>query len=116
MSTTDALDVLIALDAAPAAGGSGWMGMVGMIAIMGAIMYFMIYRPQKKERDARAALLSSLIKGDEVVTNAGIHGKVVGVDETTLRIEIAEKTRVTVDKDAIARKKGEPASDDSQKK
>ncbi len=43
------------------------------------IFYFLMIRPQKKQQQLRIKMLSDLKKGDEVVTTAGIHGKVVGV-------------------------------------
>ena len=110
MTGSDATDLLITLDeAAPAAGGDfDWLGLVLMVVAMGAIMYFLVYRPQQKERATREALLSAITKGDEVITNGGIHGKVVSVDDAIVKIEIANKTTVTVDKDAIQRRAGDP--------
>jgi preprotein translocase subunit YajC len=109
MPGSDTTDLLITLDqAAPAGAGFDWMGLVLMVVAMGAIMYFLVYRPQQKERAAREALLTSITKGDEVITNGGIHGTVVSVDDNLVKVEIASKTTVTVDKDAIQRRAGDP--------
>lgn len=109
MTGSGATDLLITLDeAAPASGGFDWPGLVLMVVAMGAIMYFLVYRPQQKERAAREQLLSAIAKGDQIITNGGIHGKVVSVDDGVVKVEIANKTVVTVDKDAIQRRAGDP--------
>lgn len=71
-----------------------------------AVMYFLIIRPQVKEKEAHDKLLESLKKDDEVVTASGLHGVIVGVDEATVKLSIAKGTRITLDKSAIARKQG----------
>ena len=100
--------------AAPAAGG-GWVGTLLLVGGMGAIMYFLFIRPQQKEKKEREALLSSIVKGDQVVTNGGLHGKVASVDGELVKVEFGPKTVVVIDKVAITRKVGdEPASDDKK--
>ena len=77
---------------------------IPIILIFGVI-YFLIVQPQMKERREHEQLLESLKRDDEVVTSTGIHGKVVSVDEGTVVLEIAEKTKVTFDKSSIARRR-----------
>ena len=110
-SLTLTSDVLLSADgAAPAAsGGFDWFGIVLMIGAMGAIMYFLVYRPQQKERAARESLLTGLVKGDQVVTTGGMHGLVVEVEGSLLKIDLGNKMIVTVDKEAVVRKAGTPA-------
>jgi len=72
-----------------------------MILII-AIFYFLLLRPQAKERQRHEELLSGVKKGDEIVTNGGIIGKVVHVEEGRLTVRTGENTRITVDRSRIA--------------
>jgi preprotein translocase subunit YajC len=58
-----------------------------------AIFYFMAIRPQQKQRKAHQALLSSLKKGDRILTAAGIYGTVKRLEETVVVVEIARGWR-----------------------
>lgn len=85
--------------AAPAGGGTEMLIMIG---IFFAIMYFMIIRPQQKRSKEHKSLMDSLSKGDEVVTTGGMMGKIKGVGDDILRIELAENVVIKVQKHAIA--------------
>ena len=67
-----------------------------------AIFYFFLIRPQIKERKRQEEMLSSVQKGDDIVTKGGIIGKVVHAEETQLTVRTGETTRVTVDRSSIA--------------
>ena len=88
-------------EAAPAQGGGG-TEMLIMIGIFFAIMYFMIIRPQSKRQKEHKALMDSLSKGDEIVTNGGMMGKIKSVSDDVVRIELAESVVIKVQKHAIA--------------
>ncbi|HHO51584.1 MAG TPA: preprotein translocase subunit YajC [Deltaproteobacteria bacterium] len=79
------------------------------ILLIFGVMYFLIVRPQIKERQEHDKLLESLTRDDAVVTSAGIHGKVVSVSDATVVLDIGDKTRITIDKNSVARRQGEPA-------
>jgi len=79
----------------------GFMGLP-FIILMFVLMYFMIIRPQQKRAKEHKSVLEALQKGDEVVTNGGIAGKVINVGDVYVRIEIAANTEVLVQKPAIA--------------
>jgi len=90
-------------DAAP----SGIAGLLSsplpLIVVMFAIFYFMIIRPQSKQAKSQQDFLGKLQKGDEVVTNGGLFGKIANVnDEKTLTLEIAPNVKVRVLKSQIA--------------
>jgi len=89
-----------AAGAAPAGGG---MEMVIMLLVFGFVFYFMIYRPQAKRVKEHKGLMSSLSKGDEVLTQGGIVGKILKVSDEKdfIVVSIAEGTEVTVQKGAI---------------
>jgi preprotein translocase subunit YajC len=82
-------------------GNSGMIFFVQMMLIF-AIFYFLLLRPQAKERQRHDEMLKSIKKGDEIVTTGGIIGKVVHVEEKRLTIKTGENTRLTVDRARIA--------------
>lgn len=86
-------------EAAPAGGGG--TEMLIMVGIFFAIMYFMIIRPQQKRQKAHKALMESLSKGDEVVTNGGMMGKIKSVGDDIVKIELTENVVIKVQKHAI---------------
>ncbi len=78
----------------------GLMQFLPMIVIF-AVMWLLMIRPQMKKAKEHKALLEALAKGDEVVTQGGIVGKVVKINDAYVTVEIAEGTEVVVQKPAI---------------
>lgn len=84
------------------AGGSSMMGtIVPMILIM-VVFYFFMIRPQVKKAKEHKKLVEELKIGDKIVTTAGIHGKIVGSNETTFVIEVESGTKIRFDKSAVS--------------
>lgn len=99
---------------AQAAGGaaSAFTSFVPLILIF-AIMYFLLIRPQQKKLKEHRAMVDALRRGDQVLTQGGIVGKVVKVTEDGMaEVEIAEGVKVKVMKQTIAQvmAKTEPAA------
>jgi preprotein translocase subunit YajC len=69
---------------------------------MFAIFYFLLIRPQQKKQKKHREVLSALKRGDMVVTSGGLHGKITGLTERVITLEIAEKVRVKVGRGYIA--------------
>jgi preprotein translocase subunit YajC len=65
-------------------------------------MYFMIIRPQMKRQKEHKQLIESIEKGNEVVTQGGLGGKVREVGENFLLLEVSENVNVTVQKSSIS--------------
>lgn len=67
------------------------------------IMYFLMIRPQQKQKKERDRLLNSLEKGDKIVTIGGIHGKIIELDdvENTVVLEIAPNVKITIQRTAV---------------
>jgi preprotein translocase subunit YajC len=65
------------------------------------IMYFVMIRPQKKRQEQQQKLIGGLKTGDRVVTNAGIHGLISNVKETTVLVKVADNVKIEMDKSAI---------------
>ena len=67
-----------------------------------AIFYFMAIRPQQRQRKAHAALLTSLKKGDRIITAAGIYGTVKRVEENIVVVEVAKGITMKIARRAVA--------------
>jgi len=78
----------------------GLMQMLPMI-LMFVVLWFFMIRPQMRKAKEHKALLAALAKGDEVVTQGGIVGKVTKVGDSYVTVEIAEGTEVVVQKPSI---------------
>ena len=65
------------------------------------IFYFLLIRPQKTQQKKLQAMVASMRKGDAVITRAGIYGKVAGIADNIVTVEIAENVRVKMTRDAI---------------
>jgi preprotein translocase subunit YajC len=72
------------------------------ILLMAIIFYFMLYRPQQKEQKQRTAMLTSLKKGDKVVTMGGIHGTITAINDKVVSLKVAEKVEIEVSKAAVS--------------
>ncbi|HIG89062.1 preprotein translocase subunit YajC [Candidatus Thioglobus sp.] len=84
--------------------GAGSLGGLPFLLVMFVLMYFLLIRPQQKRAKEHKTLLSELKKGDEVVTNGGVIGKVISVDESFAELEIAKDVVVKVQKQGINQK------------
>lgn len=67
------------------------------------VFYFLIIRPQQKKAKLQRELIASLKKGDKVITNSGIFGKIKSIskDNTTIDLEVAEKTTIRIKKEFV---------------
>lgn len=90
-----------AAEGAPAGGGFEMIIMLGMFAV---IFYFMIYRPQAKRVKEHKALMSAMAKGDEVLTQGGLVGKIAKIadDKDFIVISLNDQAEVTVQKSAVS--------------
>ena len=97
------------------AGQEGGSGLVANIVLFGSIIlifYFMIIRPQQKRQKERQQMVESMKKGDKVITAGGIHGTIVGVEDKTVLIQIADNVKIKVERSTVGNilKEGEPAA------
>ena len=93
--------IILALGAGGAEGGGGFQPLI-LMGAMFAIFYFLLIRPQQKKSKEHRQMLSNLRKGDRIVTSGGIHGRITGMDENTLTVQIAEKVRVKVSRGNVS--------------
>ena len=87
---------------APASGPTGGIGFFVPFIFIFIIMYFMLFRPQKKRQQEQQRLISALKTGDKVVTNAGIHGLIANVKDTTVMLKVADNVKIEVEKSAVS--------------
>ena len=81
-------------------GGDGMQSILMMVAMVAA-MYFLMIRPQMKKAKEHKNLLEALGKGDEVVTQGGIAGRITKVGDDFIAISIADNVEIQVQKPAI---------------
>ena len=93
--------VLAQSEGVPAGPMDGVLSLVPMGLII-LVMYFLLIRPANKQRQDHQKLLNALKKDDKVVTNGGICGKIISVDDSIATIEIADKVKIRVLKDRIS--------------
>ena len=84
--------------AGPVGAGFEWVFLIGFLVIF----YLMIWRPQAKQAKEKKNLLSSLQKGDEVVTVGGIAGKIAKVGEDFVILDVSDTVELKIQKEAIA--------------
>ena len=80
--------------------GEGFMGLMPIILMFG-LLYFLMIRPQMKRAKEQKAMTDALQKGDEVITAAGLVGKVTKVGEIYISVEIAPNTEIQMQKAAV---------------
>jgi preprotein translocase subunit YajC len=100
--------------AAAQGGGSPLTQFVPLIAIF-AIFYFLVLRPQSKKAKEHQAMLADLKKGDEVVTQGGIIGKISGITDAELTLQVQEGVRIRVTRASVTGRYGAvPAKPESK--
>ncbi|MED7789253.1 MULTISPECIES: preprotein translocase subunit YajC [unclassified Francisella] len=73
-----------------------------MLVVFFAIFWFLLIRPQQKKSKDLRKMLSELAKGDEVVTNGGMIGRIAKIDDTFVDLEVAENVTVKIQRSAVA--------------
>jgi preprotein translocase subunit YajC len=86
--------------------GGGLLSLVPFILIF-VIFYFMLILPQQKRKKQADAMLAALKKGDKVITASGIWGTVTNMGKDTLTLQIADNTKIKIQKEHIARLRGD---------
>jgi len=71
------------------------------LILLFAVFYFLLIRPQQKRAKQHKTFMENLKKGDTVITSGGLYGKITGITDEAITMEIAEKIRVKVAKNAV---------------
>lgn len=92
------IPLAMAADAEPSSGPP--MDIFILVAFA-LVFYFIVWRPQSKRTKEHKELVAAVSKGDEIVTNGGLLGKVVKVEEQFLLVELADNVEVRLQKGAV---------------
>jgi preprotein translocase subunit YajC len=105
MNLAHAADLAYAASAAPGGGGgpAAFAQPLILFGAMFAIFYFIVLRPQQRQKADRERRLTALKKGDRVVTSSGMHGTVIGLGEHTITLRVADQVKLEFDRSAIGR-------------
>ena len=90
-----------AMAAEPAAQGDLLTSFLPLIVIF-VIFYFLLIRPQSKKAKEQKQMVAALAKGDEIVTNGGVLGKIVKVGDNFLSLEVADGVQLKIQRHAVA--------------
>lgn len=88
-------------EGAAAGSDGGLLGMLPLVLIF-VLFYFMLIRPQTKRAKEHKNMVAALAKGDEIVTNGGLLGKIIEIDESFLTVSIADGVEVKVQRQAVS--------------
>jgi len=86
----------------PAGAAGGFTSFMLPMILMVVIFYFLLIRPQQKKAKEHKALLDNLKKGDRIITNGGIIGTIVNIDDQIVNVEVADKVRIELGRPYIA--------------
>lgn len=81
---------------------SGLFGMPLLLIAMFGILYFLMIMPAQRRQKKLSAMISALKNGDKVITNGGIYGTVVGLDNESIQLRISDQVKIRVARNAIA--------------
>ncbi len=101
MRLPDGLELQLAQTAQPEAGG-GVFGFLLPLGAMFLLLYALVIRPQQRQQKEQKQMLSQIQKGDQIVTSGGLHGRVTGIADDVLTVEIAERVKVKINRGAVA--------------
>lgn len=97
------IDIAYALGTGGGASGQGGgFGAFVPLILMFAIFYFLLIRPQQKKQKQHRQMIGAIKKGDRIITSGGLYGRVTGLSDTSVTLEISEKVRVRVARSNIA--------------
>jgi preprotein translocase subunit YajC len=112
MNAAHAADLAYAASGPPgASGSSALVTQVLFFAAIFAIFYFLLIRPQQKQKRDREQMLSAIKKGDRIVTTGGLHGTVTGLSENTVTVRVADQVKLEFDRSAVGRIMVESSAD-----
>jgi preprotein translocase subunit YajC len=116
MNLAHAADLAFAQASAPGAAPGGPAALLANPAIwlvgMFLIMYFMMIRPQQKQRRDRESMLGALKRGDRVVTSGGLHGTITNIDDATVTLK-CDQVKLQFDRSAVGRVLAGPGDKDA---
>ena len=96
----------------PSGSGSGAVvTQLLFFAAIFAIFYFLLIRPQQRQKADRQRMLDSLKRGDRVVTASGLHGTITSLNEHTITLRVSDQVKLEFDRAAVGRVIAAPTGD-----
>lgn len=112
MTFASGAELVLAGMTAPSGSGSGAVvTQLLFFAAIFAIFYFLLIRPQQKQKADRQRMLDALKRGDRVVTSSGLHGTVTALNENTVTLRVTDQVKLEFDRAAVGRVVAPPAGD-----
>jgi preprotein translocase subunit YajC len=109
------VEALLAVVMAPRQGANGtFVFFLNMSAVV-LIFYFLLIRPQRKEKDRQKQMIASIGRGDEIVTSGGIVGTVIRAEDDRLIIKTGGETKITIERSRISHKVSADQPDAAEK-
>ena len=99
--TTTQAEIQVAQVVPAQPSGGGGLGVFLPLIAFALIMYALIIRPQQRQQKQQKKMIAAIKKGDQIVTSGGIHGRVTGVTDDVLTLEIADRVRIKLNKSAV---------------
>jgi preprotein translocase subunit YajC len=96
------IDIAYAMGPSPGGSQGSQIWSFLPIILIFVIFYFLLIRPQQKQKKEHQNLLANLKVGDNVLTSGGIYGRVTGLKDDKVTVEISDKVRVKVNRGHIA--------------
>ena len=96
-------DMLLSMMGQSGKGGSGGVSFLIMMGLMFVIMYFIVIRPQVKQRKKLQAEIAGVKKGDKILTSGGLYATIVGVKEGIVVIQIAKDVKVELNRNMVSK-------------
>lgn len=93
-------------------GPGGLLSLVPFLLIF-VLFYFLLIRPQQQKQKQQKALMDALKKGDKVITASGIWGTVTNLGKETVTLQIADNTKIKLQREQIAQVRGDDEDKDS---
>lgn len=93
-------------------GPSGLLSLVPFLIIF-VLFYFLLIRPQQQKQKQQQTLLDALKKGDRVITTSGIWGTITNLGKDTVTLQIADNTKIKMQRENISRVRAEDEEKDS---
>lgn len=96
----DFISTAFAQDAATAGGGSS-IAMFAPLVIVFVIFYLLIFRPQQKQQKQRKLMLAELKRGDEIISNGGLYGKITDLNDIFVMLQVANNVIIKLDRSQV---------------
>jgi preprotein translocase subunit YajC len=83
----------------------GMLTQIGPFILIFVVFYFLLIRPQQKKQRERTSMLGQVKVNDKIVTIGGLHGTVVGLEDTTVTVKVSDNTKLVFERSAISQVK-----------